>query len=75
MNFKPITITICQAIAEELMPLYEENKALRSSLGFCEKTFEEWYEDMLTIGCLHTIKRNARFINDANKLYLGKNCT
>ncbi len=70
MDFKKITVTICPATAEELMPLYEEDKALRSSLGLYEKNFEEWYGDMLTIGCLHTIRRNAEIINDGHRKML-----
>ena len=70
MNFKEITVTICPATAEKLMPLYEEDKALRSSIGLYEKTFEEWYGDMLTIGCLYTIKRNAEIINAGHRKML-----
>lgn len=70
MNFKSITIMICPATAEELMPLYEEDKALRKALGLFEETFEKWFADTLELGCLHTIKRNAEIINAGHRKML-----
>lgn len=70
MNFEPIEIIIHKRIADELMPLYQEDKDLRSRLGLYDMTFEEWYKNMLTIGSLHTIKRNARVINDSHIMML-----
>lgn len=59
MAKRTVTLEIFNWEEKELMPLYEESRRLRATLGLSSLTFEEWYEMQITFGRLQHIKFNA----------------
>lgn len=67
-----ISVNVYEEYVKDFMPLYEESNKLITALGYRPQTFEEWYKDMLTVGCTHKIKRDAEFLNECRRRQLER---